>query len=260
MYAGDQDLVLRPETLASMFQPHFQLDPRLPGMGLAFELGEESGHNTIGKTGIVSGFHSAIVLAPEDRIGVVVLSNSGGLDGRNAMAPLAAALLRRRLGLPDRAIRIDIPARPETWSKICGWYSADPGPLTNLFTRALIGAGAEVTVRDGHLTLKPLHPIPAIRRGMRLHPDDPDDPWVFRVEMPEYDINLRAVFSQSAEKGRTVTRLLTDTFSFQKRPDARNPRRLVSGVLLAGATAIVVRQRRERQHLWALIPAHLRSP
>lgn len=79
-----------------------------------------------------------------------------------------------------------------------------------------MGAGAEVTVRDGQLMLKPLHPIPAIRRGMRLHPDDPNDPWAFRVEMPEYGINLRVVFSQSPEKGRTITRLLTDTFAFQK--------------------------------------------
>ena len=79
---------------------------------------------------------------------------------------------------------------------------------------------------------------------MRLHPEDPDDPWVFRVEMPEYAINLRVVFSQSPERGRTVTRLLTDMFSFQKRPDARNPRRLAGGALLAGATAIAVRPRR----------------
>jgi CubicO group peptidase (beta-lactamase class C family) len=260
IYAGRQDLVLKPETLASMFQPHFQLDPRLPGMGLAFELGEEGGHETIGKTGIVSGFHSAIVLAPEVRIGVVVLSNTGGLDGRNATALLAAALLRRRLGLPDQAIRTDIPARPETWSEICGWYSPDPGPVINLFTRALMGAGAEVTVHHGQLMLRPLHPVPAIRRGMRLHPDDPNDPWAFRVEMPEYGINLRVVFSQSAEQGRTITRLLTDTFSFQKRPDARNPRPWVQGALLAGATAIAVQQRRKGQRLRGLIPAHLRSP
>ena len=259
MYAGERDLVLKPETLVSMFQPHFQPDPRLPGMGLAFELGAEGDHKTIGKTGIVSGFHSAIVLAPEDRIGVAVLSNTGGLDGRNATALLAAALLRRRLGLPDQAIRTDIPTRPETWSEICGWYSPDPGPVTNLFTRALMGAGAEVMVRDGHLMLKPLHPIPAIRRGLHLYPDDPNDPWAFRVEMPEYGVNLRVVFSHSPDQGRTITRLLTSTFSLQKRPDARNPRRLVTGALLAGATAIAVRQRREGQRLRALIPAHLRS-
>ena len=45
----------------------------------------------------MSGFHSAMVLAPDEAIGVVALTNTGGLDGRNAMAPLAAALLRCRL-------------------------------------------------------------------------------------------------------------------------------------------------------------------
>jgi hypothetical protein len=109
--------------------------------------------------------------------------------------------------------------------------------------------------------LEPLHPIPAIRRGMRLHADDPNDPGAFRrVEMPEYGINLRVVFSQSAEKGRAITRLLADMFSLQKRPDVRNPRPWVQGALFAGAMAIAVRQRREGQRLWALIPAHLRSP
>ena len=91
--------------------------------------------------------------------------------------------------------------------------------------------------------LKPLHPVPAIRRGMRLHPDDPGDPWVFRVEVPEYGLDLRVVFSQGPEEGRTVMRLLTDAFSFQKRPDARNPRRLAGGALLAGAATLAMRRR-----------------
>ena len=131
-------------------------------------------------------------------------------------AMLAGALLRRRLGLPDQAICTDIPARPESWSEICGWYSPDPGPVTNLFTRALMGAGAEVTVRDGHPTLKPLHPIPAIRRGMRLHPDDPNDPWAFRVEMPEYGINLRVVFSQNPGGGRRLRGCLQTRSRFRR--------------------------------------------
>jgi CubicO group peptidase (beta-lactamase class C family) len=59
MAAGDHGSVLRPETVATMFQPHFQPDPRVPGMGLGFELGEQGGHKTVGKTGILSGFREA---------------------------------------------------------------------------------------------------------------------------------------------------------------------------------------------------------
>jgi CubicO group peptidase (beta-lactamase class C family) len=98
--ADEHGSVLRPESVATMFQPHFQPDPRVPGKGLAFELGEENGQKTVSKTGIVSGFHSAMALAPDKGIGVVAFSNTGGLDGRNATEPLAAKLLRRLLGLP----------------------------------------------------------------------------------------------------------------------------------------------------------------
>ena len=152
--------VLRPETLATMFRPHFQPDPRVPGMGVAFELGEEGGERTVGKTGIVSGFHSAMAMAPEEGIGVLVFSNTGGLDGRGAPIPLATMLLRLWLGLSVDPIRTDIAPRPETWSEICGWYSPAPGPVTNLSLRALMGAGPEIVVQGGHLMLKPLTPIP----------------------------------------------------------------------------------------------------
>jgi hypothetical protein len=45
--------------------------------------------------------------------------------------------------LPDQVIRTGIPPRPETWGQLCGWYGPDPGPVTNMFFRALFGAGAE---------------------------------------------------------------------------------------------------------------------
>lgn len=162
-----------------------------------------------------------MVVAPDDGIGVVVFANTGGLDGRSVAEPLAVALLRRLLGLPDAVLRPDIPVRPETWREVCGWYSPDPGPVTNLFLRARMGAGAEVTVHRGHLMLKPLTPIPAMRRGLRLYPDDPDDPWVFRVEFPDYGKSSRVVFSRRPEGG-AATRLL-DVMSLPLRDELGRP-------------------------------------
>ncbi len=240
MAANEHGSVLRPETLATMFQPHFQPDPRVPGMGLAFELGEERGHKTVGKTGILSGFHSAISLAPDEGIGVIVFSNTGGLDGRGATVPLATMLLRLLLGLSVDPIRIDIPPRPETWSEICGWYAPAPGPVTNLSSRVLMGAGAEVVVQGGHLMLKPLTPIPAMRRGFRLYPDDPDDPWVFRIYFPEFGMEFRVVFDGGSGKDG-ARRLLLDVMSFERRPDLRNPRPWVTGGLAVGAAALAIR-------------------
>jgi CubicO group peptidase (beta-lactamase class C family) len=241
MSAGEPGSVLEPETLVSMLSPHFQPDPRLPGMGLGFELGEEHGHRTAGHTGIVSGFLSAMTVAPDDGIGVFVLGNTGGLTGRGAPAPLAAALLRHALGLPDSAVRTGIPARPDTWNGLCGWYSPEPGPVTNLFTRPLFGAGVEVMVYRGHLMLKPLTPIPAMRRGLRLYPDDPGDPEVFRAELPEFGMVIPVAFSGGSAPGEGATRLLLDLMSFRKRPSARNPRRWLNGAVAAGTGALVLR-------------------
>jgi hypothetical protein len=64
--------------------------------------------------------------------------------------------------------------------------------------------------------LKPLTPIPAMRRGFRLYPDD------------------------SAEDG-TATRLLLDMRSFQRRPDLRNPRPWLTGGLAVGTAAVTIR-------------------
>ena len=229
-----------------MFDPHFQPDPRMPGQGLGFLLGDEDGHRTVGHDGIVSGFLSQMTVAPDDGIGVVVLANTGGLDGRGAPEPLGSALLRRLLDLPDGVVRTDIPVRPEIWSQICGWYSPDPGPITNLFTRAFMGAGAEVAVRGGHLMLKPLTPVPALRKGMRLYPDDPDDPFVFRIDFSALGKGtLRVVFS-GLDAPATTPRLLMDGMSFQKRPDLRNPRPWATAALSAGAAALAICYRQNR--------------
>jgi CubicO group peptidase (beta-lactamase class C family) len=244
--AGEHGSVLRPETVATMFRPHFRPDPRVPGMGLAFELGEEGDQPTVGKTGIVSGFHSAMALAPEEGVGVLVFSNTGGLDGRGAPIPLAPMLLRLLLGLSIDPVRTDIAPRPETWSEICGWYSPAPGPVTNLSLRALMGAGPEVVVQGGHLMLKPLTPIPAMRRGFRLYPDDPDDPRVFRIYFPEFGMNLRVVFDGGGKQG-AAARLLLDVMSFERQPDVRNPRPWVTGGLAVGTAALAIRSIRHHR-------------
>jgi hypothetical protein len=160
--------------------------------------------------------------------------------GRGAPTPLATMLLRLLLGLSVDPIRIDIPPRPETWDEICGWYGLPPGPVTNLFLRALMGAGAEVVVQGGHLMLKPLTPIPAMRRGFRLYPDNPDDPWVFRIYFPEFGMEFRVVFDGGSNE-RTTRRLLLDVMSFEKRPDFRNPRPWLTGGLAVGSVAMAIR-------------------
>ena len=55
--------------------------------------------------------------------------------------------------------------------------------MTNRFTRLVMGAGVEARVRNGSLELQPLSPVPGLNGPMPLIPDDPKDPYVFRVDM-----------------------------------------------------------------------------
>ncbi|WP_142031090.1 serine hydrolase domain-containing protein [Arthrobacter sp. SLBN-112] len=257
--AADRSPLLKRTTVAMMFQPHFQPDPRVPGAGLGFSLGSEGGHRTVDKDGIVSGFLSDLAIAPDEGIGVVVLTNTGALSGQGAAVPLGRAVLRQLLRLPDEAVRTDLAPHAEVWADLCGWYAPAPGPVTNLFTRLLLGAGAEIVVHRNQLFMKPLTPLPAMRKGMRLHPDDPDDPYVFRVDMSDVGLGtLPVVFTGTPDTGRR--QLLMDVMAFEKRPDVRNPRRLAAGGLAAGAATLAVRRGLRRAHSCSRTPARTEYP
>jgi len=60
-------------TLAEMFQP--QLIDGDAGFGLGFHVGRFRSHRKISHTGAVYGFTSALVMLPEQKVGVIVLSN-----------------------------------------------------------------------------------------------------------------------------------------------------------------------------------------
>jgi CubicO group peptidase (beta-lactamase class C family) len=232
--------VLAAQTVATMFRPHFRPDPRVAGMGLAFDRREEQGRTFIGKTGVVSGFQSAVGMVPKEGIGVVALGNTGGLDGRGAPAPLCEDLTRLLVGLPRSPVRHDVAPSPEMWPALGGWYAPDAGPITNLFPRLAMGAGVEVRVRHRELVLTTLTPVPGMRTEMVLHPDDPTDPRVYRVVHPQYGWNLGVVFTED-----TPPRLLFDLMSFERRPDWRNPRRWATGAAAAATAAVAARRTRD---------------
>jgi CubicO group peptidase (beta-lactamase class C family) len=244
--ANEHGSVLRPETLAAMFEPHYQPDPRVPGIGLSFFRNETGGRRMVEHGGILPGFSSQMFLAPEDGIGVIAFANVG------SPAPLwlpfeMGALLRRLLGVPDVEVRGDIPQHPEVWSDICGWYGS-PSGLTGVRAMAMVGAGVEVVVKRGRLTIRGLSPLPALLRGFQLHPDDEEDPYVFRIDLSEFGFDsCRVAFSQEPETGRAALALDLMPLSLQKRSDLRSPRRWVTGALAVGATALAVRRLRARR-------------
>jgi CubicO group peptidase (beta-lactamase class C family) len=244
--ANEHGRVLEAATLASMFEPQYQTDPRVPGMGLAFWRGSFGGHLVVEHPGVLPGFNSQIFLAPGDGAGVMAFTN--GASG--AMIWLMAevgGLLRQVLGVADEVIRTDVPQHPEIWAELCGWYPVS-AQLTDNQARGAAGLGAEVFVRRGQLMLRALSPVPAAYRGFPLHPDDDKDPYVFRVDLSRFGLGtVRIVFSREPVTG--TTRIHTDfaPLSLRKQPASQNPRPWVTGGLgvLAVATAAgAVRRRR----------------
>jgi CubicO group peptidase (beta-lactamase class C family) len=215
--------VLKPTTLASMFEPHYQPDPRVPGIGLAFFRFILGGHLAIEHGGILPGFNSQIFAAPDDGVGVMAFTNGARL----AMLWLpteVAGLLKHLLGAPDEVIRTDVPQHPEIWGDLCGWYRLSAG-LTDARARLTTGVGVEVFVRRGRLTLRGLSPVPALLRGFPLYPDDDKDPFVFRIDLSEFGIGTaRAVFSRDPEGGAMRLHLDLMPLSLQKRAGAKKRR------------------------------------
>jgi hypothetical protein len=185
-----------------------------------------------------------MLLAPDDGVGVVAFSNTGG----RAPGAVASSLMRDLLDLPQDEVRTDVPQHPEMWEDLPGWYGPTPGPSTNPRVRGMAGPGFEVAVHKAKLVLQAMIPVPRLRRGLMLHPDDPSDPDVFRVDLCELGLagTSRVAFSRD-EHGR-VDRINLGILpmSLVKRPDARNPRQYAEAAPALIAGAVVIQRRRRR--------------
>ena len=221
--SGEYGAILKPETLAIMFRAQYQPDPRVAGMGLGFFRGDLHGHAVVEHQGVLPGFNSQIFLAPDDGVGVLAFTNGS----RNAATWLTAEtqrLLGDLIGAPTAGIRDDLPPHPEIWAHLCGWYRPR-AQRTDLQAWSVLGAGVEVLVRRGRLTLRSLSPLPVLFRGVVLHPDDADDPYVFRIDLSRYGMApARIVFSRDPAGVTTGVHLDGLPLSAQKRPVGRHHR------------------------------------
>jgi CubicO group peptidase (beta-lactamase class C family) len=243
--ANEHGSVLEPSTLATMFAPQYQPDPRLPGIGLAFYRGELGGHPVVEHQGILPGFDSQIVVAPEDRVGVMAFTNGTRLGAMWLPFELSR-LLGHLIDVPEDTVRVDVPQRPEVWPDLCGWYYL-PGPATDLRARAMVGVGVEVLVRRGRLLLRSLTPVPALYKGVPLHPDDEQDPYLFRIDLSDAGLGtLRVAFSRDAGGSTTAVHLDVMPLSALKQPASTNPRVWAQRALAAGATVSLARTLRRR--------------
>ena len=84
---------------------------------------------------------------------------------------------------------------------LCGRYRLPPR-ISDLRGRLAVPAGVEVLARGGHLVIRALTPVPGLYRGLPLHPDEEDDPYVFRLDLSELGMSsVRVVFGRDAAGG-----------------------------------------------------------
>ena len=244
--ANEHGRVLKPSSMATMFAPHYQPDPRVPGVGLAFFRSDAGGHLAVEHGGILPGFNSEIFAAPDDGVGVMAFTN--GASGAMGWLPLELGqLLRHLLAVPDEIVRNDVPQHPEIWDEICGRYQL-PQHISDLRNRVMMG-GAQVFVRSGQLMVRLLTPIPALYRGFPLHPDDETDPYIFRLDTSKFGMPaVRIVFGHEVGAGTTAvhTDLGSQPLSLLKRPATRRPGAALTLALGALAVVSAVRAVRRR--------------
>lgn len=157
--------VLRPETLAEMLRPQndgvlLDLDVRM-GLGWMLRSGESIGAEGAGRVaehgGHVPDFFSELLMLPERKLGVVVLSNSesaGAIVGSLAVKTLKHAL-EAKTGIQQHEVKktvtADSPALPADLQSYEGWYATIAGPI-------------KVTTRSGRLETE------VMNKKMRLVP------------------------------------------------------------------------------------------
>lgn len=210
--------ILQPATLAAMFDRQYRPDPRLVGMGLGFFCHESGDHRIVGHDGILPGFNSSLMVAPDDGVAVLGLIN-GSTGGMVWLPTEMEELLDELLDIPGRKVRTDLPQHPELWSELCGQYRLPS--VGDLRGRLMMGAGARVVVRGGRLMIRLLTPIPALYQGFPLRPDDEHDPHVFSLDLSRFGMPpVRLVFDCRAGVGKRVihTDLGGQPISLYERP------------------------------------------
>jgi CubicO group peptidase (beta-lactamase class C family) len=238
--ANEHGRVLKAETLKLMMSSQLDTDPRIFSMGLAFWLDHYGGHLVAGHGGSQPGFISDMKVTPEEKLGVIVFTNTGD------MAPefIGTEIMHRLLGVanPDA----DFPpkgilSQPHDWARFTGFYGPKPGFLTNA-RLWMMGGEMEVYV-DGQNRLALRALVPPLATGMPIYRVDPQDSLLYRGQIKGGAMDGYAVpilFEQNHEGG--VDRLFVMQDRLYKRPRRQSLRYKVTTILrvLGGAAGLLV--------------------
>jgi CubicO group peptidase (beta-lactamase class C family) len=244
--ANEHGGILEPATLATMFEPHYQPDHRIQGMGIGFFRDEVGGHRVVSHDGILPGFNSAMLLAPDDGVGVIAFTN--GSSGAFGWLRIELdRLMRQVLEIPGEVVR-NPPHHPEVWADLCGRYVFLPR-ISDLRIRLMLSRGIEVFAGGGRLAVRLLTPVPIPFQGLPLDADDEQDPDVFRLDLSRFGMPpVRVIFSrQTGGRAMAVhTDLGGQPWSLVRRDVAavksRWPRAALAAVVAIGVTAAARRR------------------
>jgi CubicO group peptidase (beta-lactamase class C family) len=144
--------LLKPATLAQMHSAQFRHHPAGPGMALGLYEMDEVAPRLIGHTGDIPGFHSAMYLLPEQRIGLFIVQNTeAGPAMRNALLMLFAG---RYLAPPPQVRATSRKVVTDQSEQLQGSYRAswrfESSPLALPF---LLGQSVVRMVRPGTLVI-----------------------------------------------------------------------------------------------------------
>ena len=171
-----KERILKAESLKEMMSSQLETDPRVFEMGLGFVLTHIGPYAAVRHGGGWPGFISEMTVAPDQKLGVVVFTNSSS----RAPGLIARGILQRLLDVKDPLEALPDPTileKPANWSCLCGSYSPRPGFLTNWRVWEGYGGEIKVYVKDNHLMACGL--VGPTRKGFPLYRAESDDELLF---------------------------------------------------------------------------------
>jgi D-alanyl-D-alanine carboxypeptidase len=132
--AGD---FLSSPSYEAMYRPTTLADGKIQNYGYGWGLGETSGHRKLSHGGGINGFSTMIARYPDDRLAVVVLSNTAGAPAGGIEARIAKVML----GIEIRPV-VDLAVDEDMLKPLVGTYELMDGKL-------------QITIEEGKLHFQP---------------------------------------------------------------------------------------------------------
>jgi CubicO group peptidase (beta-lactamase class C family) len=167
--------ILRDSTVSDMHRVHAAAGRPCSGMGLGFRVDRADGRHLVCHGGDGTGWTTFIGAFPQERVGVVLLTNLGrGQAARSVIANAALRLLAGDYRRYDSAALQSSPV-PEEWKRITGSYLSTYWDVE-----------AALTIEDGTLVLTATGPILASNGGAKSYLE-PVGEGVFRAHDGAFD-------------------------------------------------------------------------